>query len=287
MDEKDIEMIQVLGECHSITEAASRLYTSQSALSKRIKAVEEELHVEMLIRSRHGIHLTPEGEQILLHSTAIQKEMDQLRRSLDSMQDRICGTLRVGLSINFTLYKAPDILAAYHRSYPDVQLDVMTGQSRRLYRSLMEGSIDLAVLRGDFEWYGEQYMLAQENICLVCNPEYADTPLSDYLYIRHWTDASQEILMARWLQEHGLKVDHKGFYVDNIMTCMEMVKRGLGWSLLPEIALDDFHGVKKPCVFADGETFSRRSWILCRPDAAKLPQVRRFIDALKAAYPKA
>ena len=63
MDEKDFELLEVLDETRNITHAADKLYMTQSALSKRIKSMEQELGVEILLRSRQGIRFTPAGEK--------------------------------------------------------------------------------------------------------------------------------------------------------------------------------------------------------------------------------
>ena len=281
MDEKDFEILSILNETRNITRAAKQLYITQSALSKRIKAIEKELGIEMLIRSRQGIRFTPAGEAVLTHSTCAAREMELMRRHIDTMNEEICGTLNTGISINFALYKLPDILADYHKKYPKVNLQITTGQSRHLYRQMLDGSLDIAVLRGEYPWDGIQFLLSQENICLVYNQEYEGTPLSDYLYISHKTDIYQSAMMTRWMHEQNLNPRTNGVCVDSITACTEMVKRGIGWGLLPEIALQNFHGCKKPCTFTDGEPFIRRTYILCQREAVELPQVNAFMEILK------
>ena len=281
MDEKDFEILSILNETRNITRAAKQLYITQSALSKRIKAIETELGIEMLIRSRQGIRFTPAGEAVLTHSTCAAREMELMRRHIDTMNEEICGTLNTGISINFALYKLPDILADYHKKYPNVNLQITTGQSRHLYRQMLDGSLDIAVLRGEYPWDGIQFLLSQENICLVYNQEYEGTPLSDYLYISHKTDISQSAMMTRWMHEQNLNPRTNGVCLDSITACTEMVKRGIGWGLLPEIALENFHGCKKPCTFIDGEPFIRRTYILCHREAVELPQVNAFMEILK------
>lgn len=281
MDEKDFEILSILNETRNITRAAKQLYITQSALSKRIKAIETELGIEMLIRSRQGIRFTPAGEAVLTHSTCAAREMELMRRHIDTMNEEICGTLNTGISINFALYKLPDILADYHKKYPKVNLQITTGQSRHLYRQMLDGSLDIAVLRGEYPWDGIQFLLSQENICLVYNQEYEGTPLSDYLYISHKTDIYQSAMMTRWMHEQNLNPRTNGVCVDSITACTEMVKRGIGWGLLPEIALENFHGCKKPCTLIDGEPFIRRTYILCQREAVELPQVNAFMEILK------
>ena len=86
MDEKDFELLEVLDETRNITHAADKLYMTQSALSKRIKSMEQELGVEILLRSRQGIRFTPAGEKVLEHSRAALKQMEQLRRTMEVIE---------------------------------------------------------------------------------------------------------------------------------------------------------------------------------------------------------
>ena len=239
MDEKDYELLHALDETRNITHAADKLYMTQSALSKRIKALEQELGVEIVLRSRQGIRFTPAGEQVLLHSAAAAREMEKMRRQLASIQGEACGTLRAGISVNFSYYRLPEVLTEYHKAYPKVRLDIATGHSRNIYQQMLDSSRDVAVLRGEYPWDGTQFLLSQENICLICSEENKDRPISD------------------------------------------MVERGLGWALMPEVALDNFKGYVKPCTFENGEPFVRRTYIFCQRDAAALPQVQLFMDMLK------
>lgn len=283
MDEKDFTLLRVLDETRNITRAADKLYMTQSALSKRIKAIEEELNVELMIRSRQGIRFTPAGEKVLEYSVAAEKEMNELRRSLNIDRDEVCGTLRAGISINYALYRLPDVLMDYHKKYPQVQLDIITGHSRHLYRKMVDNTLDIAVLRGEYHWDAPQFLLSQESICLIYAKEFEGKSLSDYLYISHQTDTAQEMMTARWLRENHLDPGTHRVQVDSVTTCVEMIKRGLGWGLLPEIALDNFDGVVRPCTFENGEPYMRRTHIFCQRDALKLPQVKLFMDAMKKA----
>ena len=209
------------------------------------------------------------------------QQMEQLRRGLDAMQGEVCGTLKAGVSVNFSYYRLPEVLTEYHKKYPRVRLDIATGHSRHLYQQMLDGTLDIAVLRGEYPWDGTQFLLSQEDICLIYAREYEGKPLSDYLYIDHQTDASLGAQMARWRYENGVTGDTGSFVVDNITACLEMVKRGLGWALMPEIALDNFDGCVRPCMFENGEPFLRRTYIFCQRDAAALPQVQLFMDMLK------
>ena len=281
MDEKDFVLLRVLDETRNITRAADQLYITQSALSKRIKVIERELGVSILLRSRQGIRFTPAGEAVLTQTTAAARELDELRRTLLEMGDEVSGTLNAGISINYAQYRLPDTLAAYHRRFPKVRLHITTGQSRHLYRQFLDGTLDVAILRGEYPWDGERFLLSQEQICVICNQEFENKPLSQLLYISHKTDPALAGLLSQRMRDNELSNDKAGICVDNITTCVEMVRRGLGWGLLPNICLGDYNGCIRPCIFANGEPFVRRTYILFAREALRLPQVAAFIEMIK------
>ena len=281
MDEKDFELMEALDSSRNITKAAEKLFITQSALSKRIKAIERELGIELLLRCYHGIRFTPAGETVLAYSRSAARQLEQMRIQLDAQQEEICGSLKAGVSINYALYQLPDILAEYHRNFPKVQLQITTDQSRNLYRQMLEGSLDTAVIRGEYSWDGMQFLLSQEKVCVICAKDCVDRPLRDYLYIGRKTDAALEAKTLRWMNEQGLAGLNAGFYVDSITTCVEMVRRGLGWSIVPEIALKDFDGCIRPCFFENGEPFTRRTSLICQAESLRLPQVHTFVELLK------
>ena len=286
MDEKDFELLEVLVESKNITKAAEKLFITQSALSKRIRALEQELGVTLLLRSHQGIRLTPAGETVLQYTKAAAQQLSQLRVRLSAQQEEVCGSLRAGISINYALYRLPELLAEYHRRYPKVQLQVTTGQSRYLYRQMLEGCLDAVILRGEYSWEGMRLLLSQERVCVICAKEDAEKPLGDYLYIGRETDAELEAKTLQWRNEQGLAGLDTGFSVDSITTCVEMVRRGLGWSIVPEIALGTFDGCIRPCFFQNGEPFTRRTSLLCQKESLRLPQVEAFVELLKEGQPK-
>lgn len=100
MDERDFELLDILEKTKNITHAADLLYVTQSSLSKRITAIENELGVTLLIRSRQGIHFTPEGEEVLKYTTQAARQLTLMREALNISRSYVCGTLNAGISIN-------------------------------------------------------------------------------------------------------------------------------------------------------------------------------------------
>ena len=139
----------------------------------------------------------------------------------------------------------------------------------------------MAILRGDFLWNEHRILLSREPVCAIMNKEYESVDLDQIPFIGRKTDGGFERDLTRWFRESNLQISTSGIVVDNISTCVEMVKNGLGWSVLPEICLKDYSGIVRPLSFADGEPFVRSTYLLYTDQAAQLQQVKAFVDLVK------
>ena len=111
MTERDFEILEVLNKTKNITYAADLLYINQSALSKRVIAIEEELGVTLMIRSRQGIHFTSEGEKVLLYTQEAKKQLELMKIVLKEGSTVISGTLKAGISINYYICNNIEIIS--------------------------------------------------------------------------------------------------------------------------------------------------------------------------------
>lgn len=281
MDERDFDLLDTLGSTGNITRAADQLFLTQSALSKRIQSVERELGVQLFLRSRQGVRFTPEGEIVLNACHDIVESLKQMRQKINGAHGQICGTLNAGVSLNYALYCLPDVLIRFRERYPHVDLNITTGESRRLIGNLQNGSVDLAILRGEYPWDGKRVLLSRESICVICNSEDADKDLHELPYIARQTDPDLERAIARWLRENNIRPHANSIHVDNIRTCVEMVSSGLGWGIVPEICLRNFTGCIRPVRFSNGEPFVRSTYLMYNEAVEDLPQVRAFIELLQ------
>lgn len=276
MDEKDCELIEMLWETRNITKAAERLFTTQSALTKRIQKLEEKLGCELFIRSRKGILFTPVAERILPYVRQVSDSMDRIRSQVAIYRKEVAGTLKLGVSINFARYRLADVLKGFMDQYPNVDIHVSTMQSTNLYQSLVKNEISIAIVRGSFKWNEGMVTLSEEPVCLVTAREHAGEPLNSYPYIGRHTDAGFYDKIQLWRAENGCQESRTNLWVDDIGSCLEMVSRGIGWSILPEICLKQFDGQITPLYFKDGTPFTRSSHILYKHDYFELPQVKKI-----------
>lgn len=278
MDEKDFEMLADLAKTCNITKSAQRLYTTQSALTKRIQKLEYELGAELFLRTKKGLLKTPVLEQILPHLNQINDSLEQIRGLAASQGEELAGTLSLGISSNYARYRLPEVLEEYVARYPKVEIQINSHRSPSLYKSLLEGSISVAVIRGEYSWPDGDLVLSEEPICLVVGESNRDVPLDHIPYIAREADTGYATSLSRWRSENGLSPSKSDLVISDVPTVIKLVERGMGWSVLPEICLSDFKGIIRPLQFKDGRAFTRRTHILYRAGHFALPQVRAFVE---------
>ena len=131
----------------SIRRAAKRLGIAQSALTKQIATLEEELGLDLLVRDRQRIvGLTAAGESFLGDARRIVAELDRAARSAREIATGKEGTLRFGICEDAATEKLSRILATFRAELPGVNLSLFDLPSRTLIRALSNGDIDLALL---------------------------------------------------------------------------------------------------------------------------------------------
>lgn len=282
LDEQDFHLLQVLSRTRNITHAADELYITQSSISKRIRQMEKELGLTLMLRSRQGIQFTPAGEIVLHHIKNVLQELDTMKQELTLQTGRIAGTLRAGISINYAMYRLPDELADYNNRYPAVNTQITTANSQKVYSMLLSNQINVGILRGEYnEWRGERILLAREHICAITSLQDKDTPLSGLPQVSRPADDDMERMLAQWMRENHLQTSPNRIRVNSTATCMAMVERGLGWGIVPELCLGNFHGCIHPLYFANGEPLTRSTFIMYNKQALELPQVRVFIQLIR------
>ncbi len=284
MDEKDFELLIRLDETRNITQAASAMYTTQSAISKRLKAMEMELGADLLIRSRKGVSFTREGEVALEHARQAYASTQRMRAAISDHCGEVQGTLNAGVSINYAQFVLPDVLALYHARYPKVNVHIQSGHSRYLFQQLTQGQLEVVIVRGEHPWTGEKVRLSVERMFTICGKGHSHAGDEELPYIAHKTDPLLEEDMYRWMLERSPNLAKGQLYVDNLISCVELVRRGLGWAIVPEICLQSFDGVAEPLYFQSGNAFERSTYLCCTREAMAMPQVRVFAEVLSEVH---
>ncbi|WP_066074623.1 LysR family transcriptional regulator [Neobacillus soli] len=284
MDEKDWRILTTIHQDRNITKAAERLYISQPALTYRVKQLEEEFKVKILLRGKKGVDFTTEGEYLVNYATQMLTDLRKAKEHLENMDNRIKGTLRLGVSSIFARYELPEIIKGFLKMYPDVEIILKTGWSLDINHMMQKEETHVGIVRGDYNWQGNKALLSEEGVYIVSKDKIELNELPYLPRINYETDNSLKMLTDNWWQETYNIPPNYTMDVDRIDTCREMVIHGLGYAILPDICIKKFDNLYKMKITSpnNSESYSRKTWLIYRENALDLSIVKAFVGFIRA-----
>lgn len=281
MDEKDWNAIRILYQEKNISRASERLYISQPALTYRLKNLEKEFGTRLFFKIKGGIEFTSEGMHLVEYSEEMINKLQKTKDFMINMQNEVKGTLRLGVSSNFAQYKLPKILKKFSTKFPNVQFNINTGWSTDIINLLNSATVQLGILRGNYEWYGKKALLHKEKLCLISKKEIDMENLPELPFINYKTDSSLKALITGWWHDRFSEPPFVMMETDRLETCKEMVKNDLGIAIVPEICLQPSDNLQiHELFYNNGEPVFRYTWLMYNQDSLKLSIVKNFIDFL-------
>lgn len=120
--------------------------TRQSAISRQIAVLEDDLAVALFDRGARGVRLTEEGCMLLGHAGAVLDRLDVARREQAANRDLDGGRLRIGAFATSEAALVPQAMLAFERDFPNVELSLSDGLTAQLAVRLRAGKLDVAVV---------------------------------------------------------------------------------------------------------------------------------------------
>ena len=239
----------------SFTKAAELLGYTQPALNQMIAALEKELSVKLLYRSRYGIQLTPEGERLFPSIQNSVLQYSSMRRLADEIKGIETGVIRIGTVSSVSCHWLPGIIKQFWAEHPNVQLVLHQGDYSSICEWVRTGAIDFGFVNpkavkglethiiksGEFlAVFPVGHPLAEKET--VSLQDLADEP---YLLLEE--GAYSEPLDA--FQTAGIKPNIR-LTIHDDYSIMSMIEQGLGYSILAELVLHrtDYHIVARSVV---------------------------------------
>jgi DNA-binding transcriptional LysR family regulator len=283
MDEKDWLILKTIYEEGSITKASETLFLSQPALTKRIQLLEHDFQVKILMRSRKGITFTSEGEYLVKYSNHMLSLLNETKDHLLHMKSNsLQGTLKVGVSINYSYNILPGVLKQFSKHFPKIKTTITTGYSNEMIDLFKQKKFHIAIARGDFIWDGPKYHVDSDYICIVSKDKVDLESLPKLPRINYKTDTSLTCILADWWQDHFDQPPFVASEVDNSQTCFEMVTRGLGYAIMPKFCIKTLKDLYVENIFwKNGELLMRDTWMIYREEDLELSAVSEFISFME------
>ena len=146
MDLRQLEILRAVAQTGSFTSAGHQLHLSQSAVSRQILLLEEELKEQLFLRLGRRIRITPAGTALLGLSERMLEDLERTRASILENQRTVSGTVRLVGGMTVCLYVFPPLLKAFRKDHPAVEVKLTPGAAPRLIRQLRSGAADLGLL---------------------------------------------------------------------------------------------------------------------------------------------
>ena len=232
----------------NVSEAASALHTSQPGVSKQIRALEEELGVQVFVR--HGkrlVSITEPGKAVVAIAERILSEAQNLRRAGEEFANDQVGKLTIAATHTQARYALPNAVAAFKRRYPRVELVLQQGNPTQICEQVLAGEADMGVATEMIEDYEDLVSLPvyQWNRCVVVPARHpllkakpltleklAEHPIVTYDFAFANRSLVQKAFEGRGLAPHVVLSAQDS---DVIKTYVEL---GLGVGILAKMAFD-------------------------------------------------
>lgn len=217
----------------SATRAAAELSLTQSAISRQLKTLEDQLGVPLLRREGRGLVLTPTGQAYLRDVRGVLQGLAQA--SISAQTQATGGTLNLAILPAFGMHWLAPRLRDFARRHPEVTVNLSTRLAPFDFRT---AAFDAAIHFGREDWPGVCYLpLLPETVVPVCAPALINAPLTDPQdIVRHdllHLDTRPRGWM-RWLRTLGHEADlPPGMVFDQFATMAQAAIHGLGIALLP------------------------------------------------------
>ncbi len=248
MDHQTLNAFLAVADTRSFSRAGERLHLSQPAVSKRIAALEAELGYPLFDRIARRVSLTDAGRALLPHAHRLLDNLEDARRALSHLSERIAGRLSIGTSHHIGLHRLPPALRAFAQQYPDVDIDIHFMDSEVACAAVLAGALELGIVTLPPEPLAnlDVQQLWIDRLTVVVAPDHAllkarRPKLAD---LAAWpavlpdeSTYTHRIITAAMAQ-HGVQ-PHVRLATNYLETLKMLVTIGLGWSVLPESMLDD------------------------------------------------
>lgn len=247
MNTESLHAFVTVANLQSFSRAAETLHLSQSAISKRIAALEQHLKARVFDRIGHKTKLTETGRQLYPRARQILFDLEDSQRLISTLDQVISGPLILGASHHIGLHRLPPILKRYSQLYPDVYLEIAFLDSEQGCQKVAAGELELALVTLPLDpsptlhcqavWEDALVPVVsrEHELARLRKPGLAQ--LGKVRAILPGVGTFTRILLEQRLRDLGIKVT-TGLSTNYLETIKMLVEVGLGWSLLPTTMID-------------------------------------------------
>ena len=269
---RQLQCFVAVARSGSFAEAGTVMHLSQPALSIAIKNLEEAVGGKLLERSTRSVALTPEGSHFY---PVVKRLLGDWDRSLEDVRNLFAlrrGKLDLAVMPTFASSLLPDILVAYHRQFPDINITVHDVIAETVLDMVRAGRAELGVTFDPGEAQDLNFtplfrdrfvavlparhpLLARRRLCWK--------DLRTYPYITLHRPSSIRLLLDGMLQEHDIDLV-PAFEAHQLASIGRMVASGLGISVVPALSASQMQEMGAQCRAISAPIITRHVGVITR-----------------------
>jgi DNA-binding transcriptional LysR family regulator len=286
-----LRMFATVIQTGSFSRAAEALHVSQPAISKGVRDFELQIGCRLLDRVPKGVRPTREGQALMRHAEALfatERAAEEEMRSLRTLGE---GSLRIGASTTIASYMIAESLGIFHNAHPNIDLHVISANTREIADLTIAHDIDIALVEGPVK---DENLIAEpwrtDFMELIVGPDHpfaaakkaveSHAIATETFIVREPGSGSREIV-TKALADHGIE-PRRTLEIGSTEAIKQAVAAGLGISIVSASAVcDQVAQGRLKTVGVRGLTIQRQLWQLKIPGRLDAPAALAFEEVLK------
>jgi DNA-binding transcriptional LysR family regulator len=287
MDWDKLKVFHAAAEAGSFTHAGEQLGLSQSAVSRQVSALEQELSVALFHRHARGLILTEQGELLYRTAHEVFMKLEAARAKLTDSRERPHGDLKVTTTVGIGVHWLTPRLGEFVDLFPDIRIHLIT-TDEELDLAMREADVAIR-LRQPTQPDLIQRKLFSVRFHAYASPEYLKrfgTPrsiedLDSHRVLLLGGQIPAYLQPTRWLVEVGR--DSKGprtphLTINNVLGILRACQRGLGIAMLPDYLVEENGGLVQ--LFAEADPIALDAYFVYPEELKTVARVQAFRDFL-------
>jgi DNA-binding transcriptional LysR family regulator len=282
MDFNELRIFKAVAEEGSVTRAAERLNCVQSNVTARIRQLEMSLNATLFHRKSRGVTLTTAGRVLLDYAERILALVCEAERIVQE-REPLGGRLVIGALETTAAVRLPPVLAEYHRRFPSVDLQLVTGTALDLIQRILDFELDATFVDGsvDHPELVVEECFVEENVLLCAageDPLLRERPIKILAFPIGCFYRKQ---LETWLHKSGF-IPYKIMEFSTIETIIGCVAAGMGITFLPRSVLSGNLASDKVAIHSlPAEVSHVTTRLLRRKNSAEPKTLSAFRDVVK------
>jgi DNA-binding transcriptional LysR family regulator len=291
---RQLQTVLALAEYGSFIAAASLLKTSQPAVTRTIKHVEDVLGIKLFDRSTRFVQITAAGKEFVAVAARIQNDLKITLRSMRELSDQRRGQIIISSIMSVANGKLPGLVSAYRLDHPGIELHVRDGVHGTVIEDVRSGAADFGITYlDDLPDPFLSVRVGREDFTVVLpkNHELARkktlslSDLKDVPLVSLPSDSRTRRVIDGAASSVGITLNHV-VTVSQFATMLGFVRAGIGLAIAPKSGVASFLGKELSAVPIRGRPLARDLGIITLKEREPSPAATGLMSLIKGSWDK-